>query len=205
MHDVHRRLGELGAATVHEVVGPDSACGPELRAVWQDAIVAGPALTVEGHPGDNLALHQALEAAEPGQVLVVALGGHLAGYWGEVLTVAAMERGVQGLVIDGGVRDTREIESLGFPVFARGTALRGTGKHHDGRLGKGVVVAGVHVHAGDVVVGDRDGVTVVPRDSVADVLERAEARVAKEADFMERLRAGATTVELLGLASAKGQ
>lgn len=192
-------LRGFGSATVHEVVKGSSACDPVLHAVYPSAAVAGPAFTVQGHPGDNLAVHHALEAVAAGQVLVIAVGGHLAGYWGEVLTVAAQARDVAGLVIDGGVRDTGPIERLDFPTFARGTCIRGTGKHHPAVLGGPVMVAGTIVHTGDIVVADRDGVCIVPQESVVQTLTKARQRSEDEQNYLRRLRAGETTVQILGL------
>jgi 4-hydroxy-4-methyl-2-oxoglutarate aldolase len=198
-------LLRLGASTLHEAVGGIGALDVALRPVWRGAAVCGPAYPVECHIGDNLPIHRALERVQSGDVLVVQAAGHVAGYFGEVLAVAAAARGVTGLVIDGGVRDVDRLEELRFPVFARGVGMSGTVKHSPGRTGEPVVVAGVSVAAGDVVVADTDGVLVLPANRVADALERGEARAAKERDVVERLRAGELTLDLLGLrATPKG-
>lgn len=199
--DVLTRFAQLGAATLHEVTGPDSACDPGIRPIWTPVSMCGPAFTVRGWPADNLAIHQALARVPEGHVLVVDVGGHLRGYWGEVLTVAAQARGVAGLVIEGGVRDTAAIRDLGFPVFARGVALSGTGKFHPATMGDRLTIGGVVVEQGDVVVGDDDGVAIVPAGEADQCLQRAETRVAKETEWMEAIRNGATTIELLGLSA----
>jgi 4-hydroxy-4-methyl-2-oxoglutarate aldolase len=197
-------LLRLGSATVYEASGADGGLDPGIGPAWPGARVCGPALPVACSPGDNLAIHRALEVAEPGVVLVVDARGHLAGYWGEVLAVAAQARRVAGLLIDGGVRDTDALERLAFPAFARGRSIHRTVKHEPGRVGEPVVVGGVLVRAGDVVVADADGVVVVRAERLAEVLDASLARVAKEERIMERLRGGELTLDLLGLRSAQG-
>ena len=121
------------------------------------------------------------------------------GYFGEVLTTAAEARGLIGLVIDGGVRDVAALEAHGFPVFATGIALKGATKELPGAIGTEVEVGDVSVHPGDWIVGDADGVTVVPRDHLEDVLTAARARADNEAHLFGELQRGATTIDLLGL------
>jgi 4-hydroxy-4-methyl-2-oxoglutarate aldolase len=183
-------LGESGARVMH----------PRIRPVWTGARLAGPAFPVRCSPGDNLALHVAVSIAPAGSVLVADVG-RLAerGYWGEVLTVAAQARALGGLVIDGGVRDLDAIEARRFPVFASLVALRGATKELSGRAGAPATVGEVRVNPGDVVIGDRDGVAVVPVDAVDEVAARAEARARKERGLFESLQGGSTTLQLLGL------
>lgn len=192
-------LAALGTATVYEASGLDCALDPAIHAAWRGARLCGPAFTVACPAGDNLAVHRALESASPGEVLVVAAGGALFGYWGEVLTVAARARGVAGLVIDGGVRDAEALERLAFPVFARGVALARTAKREPGELGRTVVAGGVRVERGDVLLGDADGVIALPRASVATVLQAARARDVRERSYLERIERGELTLDLLGL------
>jgi 4-hydroxy-4-methyl-2-oxoglutarate aldolase len=129
-----------------------------------------------------------------GSVLVVSASVFVAGYWGEVLTVAAETAGVAGLVIDGGVRDIAALRARAFPVFARGVSMRGTRKASAPSVGKPISLAGTPVAAGDLVVADDDGVLVLPASAVADTLARGRARADKEA-----VKAGQTTLDLLGL------
>jgi 4-hydroxy-4-methyl-2-oxoglutarate aldolase len=192
------------AATLYEAaqaehVEAEVAVDPDVRAAWPGAAVAGPAFTVQGAGGDNLALHRAVLAAPAGSVLVADLGGAAHGHWGEVLAVAAQQRGIVGLVIDGGVRDVDEMRDLGFPAFSRNNTVRGTRKLFAGALGVDIRVGGVQVATGDLVVADADGVVVLPAVRVPAVLDRADARVAQEATIVERLRSGASTLELYGL------
>lgn len=192
----------LGTATLYEASGIDCFMPAALRPAWPNAKIVGRAMPVSTSSGDNLPLHLALEAVEPGEVLVVDAKGAPHGYWGEVLTVAAQVRGVEGLVIDGGVRDTRELEKLGFPVFSSHVALRGTEKQDVGTVGEPIRLGDVEVRRGDVVVADQDGVIVLPAESLRTVLNASRARVDKERDFVERLRAGASTVDLYSLPRA---
>ena len=122
------------------------------------------------------------------------------GYWGEILTVAAMERGIAGLVIDGGIRDVDAIDALGFPVFARMVCIRGTTKRADGAgvLGRPVVCGDARVNTGDLIVGDRDGLVAVPEASIETALQSAAERDRKELAILDRLRSGETTMEIYG-------
>lgn len=191
-------LSRLGAATLAESGG--IALAPRVRAVRQGMRVCGPAYPVTCSAGDNLALHVAVAGAPAGSVLAVNVGDlPLRGYWGEVLTVAAVSQGLNGLVIDGCVRDTDTFERHSFAVFATGTALTGTSKDRGGSVGGPTPVGGVVVRAGDWLVGDSDGVALVRSADLETVLAAAEARERKEARFLAALQEGATTLELLSL------
>ena len=186
-------------ATLYEASGLDIALDPALRPVWPGARLAGPAYTVHGIGGDNLALHRAVAAAPPDQVLVADLQGARDGHWGEILAVAAQVRGILGLVIDGAVRDVDELQRLDFPVFSRGISLTRTAKDHPGALDVPVTVGGIEIHTGDLVVADADGVVAVPAREVDRVLDAADARAATEQRHLAALRAGATTMQLYNL------
>ena len=190
-------LIELGAATLGETGG--RPMHPRIKAAWPGARLAAPAYVVTLGTGDNLAIHAAVVEAPAGTALVVAADPPALGYWGEVLTTAAQARGLAGLVIDGGVRDVDALEALGFPVFSAMVALQGAVKVSGGEIGGSARVGDVLVSTGDWVVGDRDGVTVIPADALADVVAAGEARFEKEAAMFIKLRGGATTVDLLGL------
>jgi 4-hydroxy-4-methyl-2-oxoglutarate aldolase len=203
--DIHRRALALGTSTLYEASGLPCAIDPAVRPVWTGAAVAGPAYPVHCSPGDNLAIHLAVERAPRGSVLVVSADGFVAGYWGEVLTVAAQAAGIAGLVIDGGVRDVAALARRAFPLFSRGISVRGTVKASAPSVGGAIRITGVDVAPGDLVVADDDGVVVLPAAEVRRVLSAGEARAAKEAGFMQRLAEGATTVDLLGLAAWRGR
>jgi 4-hydroxy-4-methyl-2-oxoglutarate aldolase len=183
-------LGESGARTLPSRVGP----------IWPGATLAAPALPVRCTPADNLAIHVAVARAPAGCALVVDVGDVPdRGYFGEVLTTGAQARGIVGLVIDGGVRDVAALRGLGFPVFASMVALPGASKVAAGTVGQATEVAGVRVALGDWVVGDVDGVVIVPGEKIEEVVAAAQGRTQKELEYFESLRSGATTVELLGL------
>ena len=147
-------LLELGSATLGE--SGARLTSPRLRAAWSGARVAGPVLPVRCTPGDNLAVHVAVAAASPGSVLAVDVGQVAErGYWGEVLTIAALARGIAGLVIDGGVRDVEALERHRFPVFSATVALRGATKQWPGSVGRPVRVGGAPAEPGDWLVGRR--------------------------------------------------
>jgi 4-hydroxy-4-methyl-2-oxoglutarate aldolase len=194
----------FSSATVYEaaqsvLVDPEIAVDPRIGPAWVGAALAGPAFTVQGAHGDNLALHRAVATAPAGHVLVVDVGGAAFGHWGEVLAVAARHRGIAGVVIDGGVRDTGELQALGFPVFSRNNSIRGTRKHFPGEFGVAVRISGVTVHPGDFVVGDADGVAVVAAQHTESVLTAARKREAHEREIWSAVQSGATTLELYGL------
>jgi 4-hydroxy-4-methyl-2-oxoglutarate aldolase len=196
--DLATQLVALGAATLGESGG--HPMNDRVRPAWPGAAVAGPAFVVECGPADNLAIHAAVAEAPAGSVLVVkADDPPQRGYWGEVLTTGAQARGLAGLVIDGGVRDVAALARHGFPVFSASIALPGATKVGGGSIGGAATVGEVLVDTGDWVVGDADGVTVIPREALDDVVAAGVARALKEERFFLQLREGATTVDLLGL------
>ena len=191
---------KLGTSTLFEASGLSTgAVDPAIRTVWPGASVAGPAFPLECSPGDNLSIHIAMEQVPRGSVLVISTGGFVAGYWGEVLTVAAEAAGVAGLVIDGGVRDIAALTARRFPVFTRGISMRGTIKASTPSVGQPISFAGTPVAAGDLVVADDDGVLAIPVAHVETTLAQGQARADKEAQMMDALRAGRSTLELMGL------
>ncbi len=171
-----------------------------IKPAWPGARLAAPAFTVRCGPADNLAVHVAVAEAPTASALVVdASERPELGYWGEVLTTAAESRGLRGLVIDGGVRDVSALEAHRFPVFSALVALPGASKVSGGSVGLAVTVGEEQVESGDWVVGDADGVVVVPGGQLDAVIAAGEARAAKEEGYFESLRSGATTLELLDL------
>ncbi|MBM1218702.1 RraA family protein [Ponticoccus sp. SC2-23] len=162
--------------------------------------VAGPACTVRCTPGDNLALHRAIAVAAPGEVIVADYGGSIdSGPFGEIMALACRMRGVAGFVINGAVRDSAEIVEMGFPVFARGLNIRGTVKSDPGALDIVLEIGEARIAPGDYVIADNDAVIIVPADRAHDALEAGRARAEGEARMMDRLRAGETTLQILGL------
>ncbi|WP_233887973.1 RraA family protein [Paraburkholderia flagellata] len=193
---------KLGTSTLYEASGIfTSSVDPLIRTVWPGASVAGPAYPLECSPGDNLSIHIAMERVPRGSVLVISTGSFVAGYWGEVLTVAAEAAGVAGLVIDGGVRDIAALTARRFPVFTRGISMRGTIKASAPSVGEPISFTGTPVAAGDLVVADDDGVLIIPATRVEFTLTQGQARADKEATMMEALTKGQSTLELMGLTS----
>ncbi len=187
-------------ATLHEALGQIGAMSFPIKPIHPGATVCGVALTVDCKPGDNLAIHAAVANARPGDVLVVDYKGEVEwGPFGDVLGTACQKAGILGLVIDGCVRDGPTLKEMGFPVFAHGLNMKGTAKASPGAVGVPVHCGGVRVEPGDVVVGDDDGVVVVPRARIREAAEKSQAREDKEAAMREKLRAGETTIALLGL------
>ena len=190
----------LGTSTLFEASGlATSAADSAIRPVWAGASIAGPAYPLECSPGDNLAIHIAMEKAPRGSILVVSTGGFVAGYWGEVLTVAAEAAGIAGLVIDGGVRDIAALTSRRFAAFTRGISMRGTIKASAPSVGQPISFTGTPVAAGDLVVADDDGVLVIPAAHVERTLADGQVRADKEARMMEALTQGRSTLELMNL------
>jgi 4-hydroxy-4-methyl-2-oxoglutarate aldolase len=197
---IAKRFVGFDPATLYEAAGRRGMVDPTIRPAWAGAHVCGVASTVECPPGDNLMLHHAVAAAKPGIVIVATMGGYLlAGAWGEILTVAAQAKGVVGLVADGAVRDIAAISEREFPVFSRALAIGSCTKERFGSLDVPIQFGGVTVRPGDIVVGDVDGLVIVPQERAEEVLAAASARRMREAEIMEELRKGKTTIELLRL------
>jgi 4-hydroxy-4-methyl-2-oxoglutarate aldolase len=191
----------LPAATLHEAAAKTGALPATIKPVAPSFCVCGPALTVHSPPADNLWLHRALAIAQPGDVLVVYTSdAYEYGYWGEVMSTAARHRKLGGLVIDGCVRDLALLQDIGFPIFARGLCIRGTGKDFAARgwLNAPLRIGEVTVNAGDLIAGDADGVVVVPRETAGRVVELAKAREEDESRVIRRLGQGELSLDIYG-------
>jgi 4-hydroxy-4-methyl-2-oxoglutarate aldolase len=200
------RASAISTATLHEAAGRKGALPGWLRPLDPKLGMTGRAFPVTSLAGDNLRVHHALAECQAGDVLVVDCGrdGKDYGYWGEVMTIAAVTRKVAGLVITGGVRDSARIIELGFPVFAGAICIRGTIKNpmSAGSLGGSIRIGDAIIHHGDLVRGDADGVLVIDPPSVDRVIDDAQRRDADEHLYFERIRKGETTMHIYGLPPA---
>jgi 4-hydroxy-4-methyl-2-oxoglutarate aldolase len=192
----------LSSATVHEAAGRIGALPAAIKPLDAAMQLDAPAYPVQTRPGDNLWLHRAVYAASRGDVLVVDTGEGLEyGYWGEILAEAAIARGLAGLVIHGGVRDSQRLIELGWPVFAERVCINGTGKDSAaaGSIGEPVTIGNVSVRRGDLIVADADGAVCIPLARAEDVRALAAQREQAEADHIRRIRDGETTVAIYQL------
>jgi len=193
-------LGSIGTASVHEAIGRRGYVGPHIRPIQHNVRIAGSAVTVSSHPGDNLMIHAAVEVCQDGDVLVVtntAPSTH--GMFGDLLAGSLLARGVRGLVIDAGVRDTADLRAMGFPVWSQYVSCEGTVKASPGSVNVAVVLGGQVVNPGDVICADDNGVVVVARDEAEWALTQSNARIAKEAQSRARLNAGELGLDFYGL------
>jgi 4-hydroxy-4-methyl-2-oxoglutarate aldolase len=198
-----QQLKRLGAATVHEALGQRGYVDSAIAPLDPASRIAGRAYTVDSKGGDNLMMHYAISQAQPGDIVVVDYKGYMrAAAVGDLMAYSSLKRGLGGMVIDGAVRDAAPIVEMGFPMFARGLCITGPTKSQPGKVNVPIVVGGCTVEPGDIVVGDRDGLVVIPSAELDEVIGLAQAREEREADVRTRIDAGATTVEILELADA---
>ncbi|MBQ0969264.1 4-carboxy-4-hydroxy-2-oxoadipate aldolase/oxaloacetate decarboxylase [Streptomyces sp. RK23] len=175
-------LAAYGVATVSEAMGRTGLLGPGIRPVQQGVRLAGTAVTVLSWPGDNLMIHAAVEQCGEGDVLVVTTTSPSTdGLFGELFATALQRRGVRGIVINTGIRDTQELREMGFAAWSRAVSAQGTVKATGGSVNVPIAVDGQVIRPGDVIVADDDGVVVVPRERARQVAEASEAREQKEA------------------------
>lgn len=187
---------ELSSATVHEASGKKGAASCYIKPINKGMKICGPAFTVQCMPGDNLMLHKALEIAKEGDVIVASVNGaYEYGYWGGLMTVSALARKIEGLAIDGCIRDSKEIIEMGFSVFCRGFAIKGTSKSALGLVNYPVVFGGTIVEPGDLILGDDDGIVVVKRRECEEILKKSFKRVKDEEKKKMALSTGISSVE----------
>jgi len=191
----------LSTGIVSDTMGRLNSMRAEIKPVIElNHVIAGPAVTVQCIVGDNLMIHQAIYIAQPGDILVIDARGHKdTSVWGAIMTKAAMRRGIKAVVIDGTTRDLRENKEMGFPIFCLGVVPAGSQKNWAGNINVPVHCGGAEVSPGDTIVGDDDGVVVVPAGMTAEVLEKAKRRVAMEGEWIKGIESGKTTLEVIGL------
>ena len=197
--EILRAASEISAATMHEAAGKIGALPSYLKPISSGMKICGRAYPVKGPSGCNLWLHRAIAKAKRGDVLLADIGDDKEfGYWGDIMGTSSITKGIAGLVIDGCVRDQFELEEMGFPVFSSGLSIRGTEKKFDGKgsLEEPITIGNIAIEHGDLVLGDNDGIVIIPANQVEDSITKSIEREDKEDATKKRLRDGETTMAI---------
>ena len=197
--DLIKQLSQFSTATIHEALGKYGNLPSAIKPISAKMKVCGRAYTVQTMPRDNVLLHRAYAYAMAGDVIVANCSGfYEAGYWGDLMSLGAKTKGIAGLVIDGCVRDADDIEAMNFPVFSRGLCIHGTSNYGGGTLNEPIMMGYWLVNPNDSIVGDRDGVVVVPQNRLEEAIEKARLREEKEENVRRQLREGKTSIQIYG-------
>ena len=197
--EILRAASKISAATMHEAAGKIGALPSYLKPISSGMKICGRAYPVKGPSGCNLWLHRAIAKAKRGDVLLADIGDDKEfGYWGDIMGTSSITKGIAGLVIDGCVRDQFELEEMGFPVFSSGLSIRGTEKKFDGKgsLEEPIIIGDIAIEHGDLVLGDNDGIVIIPANQVEDSITKSIEREDKEDATKKRLRDGETTMAI---------
>lgn len=205
--EIHRPTEELlqqyrslDVSTIYEAQGKQGIMDPYLKPILRNTMIVGPAVTAICQAGDNLMIHAAIEVCKPGDILVITTEGNcIAGMIGELIVTALMKKGVQGVVIDSGIRDVRQLRTLGFPVWTREVLSQGTNKLKGGWVNAPANCGGVTVAPGDLIMADDDGVVVIKKEDFQSTLELSNARLAKEADTKSKIESGQISLDFYHL------
>lgn len=202
--DLLARAARFGVADLHEglgeIAGRMNLMSPAMRPIAFGQKMCGPAITAWNFPGDNLAIHAALDTAQAGDVLVLTNGGGAQGaLWGDVACGFAKKKGLAGTVVHGATRDTDAIREMGYPVWSTAVSVEHPKKRGPAAVNVPVVCDNIRVEPGDIIVGDSDGVLVIPRALLAQAVENAERRAANEVGFRQRIAAGERLFDILGM------
>jgi 4-hydroxy-4-methyl-2-oxoglutarate aldolase len=190
----------IPTGVVSDAMGRCNSMAAAIKPVWAGARVLGPALTVRTFPADNLMIHKAVTLAKPGDVVVVNAGGYEdTAVFGDLLGCSMQVHGLAGIVVDGAVRDVEGLAAIGFPTFARAVLPMGPFKDSPGAINLPISCGGIAVRPGDIILGDADGVIVIPQEHAGEILAKSQASVGKEQQLRERIKQGELLYDILKL------